>query len=168
MHAVVSTQAELKLGRERAEDFLYAESRLADEHRFDEWMALWDDGPVLYWIPSNSDELDPGKRISIAYDDRVKLEDRIFRLQSRAVHAQRPRSRMRRLVSNVTVESDNGSIACVEANFMLMELRTGRQDVFGGRIIYRLRYDADTVRMIEKKVLLLNNDAFIDNLTFLL
>jgi 3-phenylpropionate/cinnamic acid dioxygenase small subunit len=158
----------LGLTRERAEVFLYREALLADEHRFDEWLALWDDTDVTYWIPSNNDDLDPRRQISIAYDDRARLEERLTRLKSKGAHSQQPRSRLRRMVSNITIESDDGALAQVEANFMLLELRSGMQDVFGGRLIYRLRYDAAGIRMLGKKVVLVNNDEFIGNLTFLL
>ena len=33
------------------EAFLYKESRLADESRYDEWEALWEDDAV-YWVPA--------------------------------------------------------------------------------------------------------------------
>ena len=156
------------LTRERAETFLYREALLADEHRFDEWLALWDETDVTYWIPSNNDDLDPKRQISIAYDDRARLEERLTRLKSRGAHSQQPRSRLRRMVSNISIESDDGALARVEANFMLLELRSGMQDVFGGRLVYSLRYDAAGIRMLAKKVVLVNNDEFIGNLTFLL
>jgi 3-phenylpropionate/cinnamic acid dioxygenase small subunit len=156
------------LTHERAETFLYREAQLADEHRFDEWLALWDDKGILYWIPSNRDDVDPKKQISIVYEERPQLEERLVRLKSRGMHSQQPRSRMRRTVSNVVVESDDGAAAQVEANFVLVELRSGRQAVYAGRLIYRLRYGAEEMRMVSKKVLLVNNDEFIGNLTFLL
>jgi 3-phenylpropionate/cinnamic acid dioxygenase small subunit len=42
--------------------------------------------------------------VSIIYDDRARLEDRIYRLMSSAAHSQRPRSRMRRVVGNIRYE----------------------------------------------------------------
>jgi 3-phenylpropionate/cinnamic acid dioxygenase small subunit len=169
----LSAPATTGLTRERAETFLYREAQLADEHRFDEWLALWiddktHDGGITYWIPSNHDDVDPRRHVSIAYDDRDRLEERLMRLKSRGAHAQQPRSRMRRMVSNVVIESDDGAFAQVEANFTLLELRSGLQNTYGGRFIYRLRYDASGIHMVNKKVLLLNNDECIGNLTFLL
>jgi 3-phenylpropionate/cinnamic acid dioxygenase small subunit len=156
------------LTRERAEDFLYREAQYADEHRFDEWLALWAADEILYWIPAGDDAIDPKQRVSIAYDDaREMLEERITRLKSKGMHSQQPRSRVRRLLSNVAIVSDDGHQAQVEANFLLAELRRGKQDLFAGRMIFQLRYDATTIRIGGKKVLLLNNDESIDNMTFL-
>jgi len=156
------------LTRDRAEAFLYREAQFADEHRFDEWMALWEDADITYWIPSNQDEIDPRRHVSIVYENRDQLEERLIRLRSKGVHSQQPRSRMRRIVSNVVIESDDGSLARVEANFMLREFRRDLETTYGGRFVYQLRYDAQDIRMVSKKVLLVNNDAYIGNLTFLL
>ena len=138
-----------------------------DEHRYDEWLALWTDD-ALYWVPSGRDDIDPKREISLIYDDRVRLQVRITRLKSGFAHAQEPKSRMRRVVSNiVTQEAENGDIV-VFSNFLLIELRRGKQDIFAGRTIHRLRPDNGSFRLASKKVLLVNNDEHIDNLTFLI
>ena len=138
-----------------------------DEHRYDEWLALWTDD-ALYWVPSGRDDIDPKREISLIYDDRVRLQVRITRLKSGFAHAQEPKSRMRRVVSNiVTKEAENGDID-VFSNFLLIELRRGKQDTFAGRTVHRLRPDNGSFRLASKKVLLVNNDEYIDNLTFLI
>jgi len=157
------------LTKERAEEFIYREAQYADEHRFDEWLALWDAKDILYWVPAGGDDIDPKRHVSLIYNDTHSLiEERIVRLKSRGMHAQQPRSRLRRLLSNTVITSDDGQCAQVEANFLLAELRSGRQDLFAGRAIYQLRYDASAIRLAGKKVLLLNNDESIDNMTFLI
>lgn len=156
------------LSLHRAMAFLFLEADLADEHRMDEWLALWETEDILYWIPAGADDVDPAQSISIAYDNRSRLEDRIFRLNSRTAHAQRPRSRMRRVVSNIVITGDDGYEAQVVANFILAEMRNGHQDIFNGRFVYTLTYNHDTIRIRKKTVLLINNDGFIDNLAFLL
>jgi len=156
------------LTRERAEVFLYREAQFADEHRFDEWFALWDAADVTYWIPANRDVTDPSQHVSIVYENRAQLEERLTRLKSRGVHAQQPRSRMRRVVSNVMIASDDGAFAQVEANFILQEVRRSVATTYGGRIVYRLQYDAHDIRMVSKTVFLVNNGEYLSNLTFLL
>jgi benzoate/toluate 1,2-dioxygenase beta subunit len=153
--------------RQEVEQFLYHEAQLMDEHRLDEWLALWTE-PALYWVPSNRDEIDPKREVSLIYDDWVRLQLRISRLKSGFAHAQQPRSRMRRLVSNIVVEeAENGEIV-VYSNFLLTELRRGKQDLFAGRTIHHLRFSDGAFKLTFKKVLLVNNDEPIDNLTFLI
>lgn len=157
----------MAVDRQQVEQFIYYEADLMDEHRYDEWLALWTDD-ALYWVPSGRDDIDPKREISLIYDDRVRLQVRITRLKSGFAHAQEPKSRMRRVVSNiVTQEAKNGDIV-VFSNFLLTELRRGKQDTFAGRTIHRLRPDNGSFRLVSKKVLLVNNDEHIDNLTFLI
>ena len=157
----------MAVDRQQVEQFIYHEADLMDEHRYDEWLALWTDD-ALYWVPSGGDDIDPKREISLIYDDRVRLQVRITRLKSGFAHAQEPKSRMRRVVSNiVTKEAENGDIV-VFSNFLLIELRRGKQDTFAGRTVHRLRPDNGSFRLASKKVLLVNNDEHIDNLTFLI
>jgi 3-phenylpropionate/cinnamic acid dioxygenase small subunit len=150
------------------EAFLYKEARLADENRYDEWSALWTDD-ALYWIPANADDYDPHQHISIIYDDRERLQDRVDRLKSGAAWAQEPRSRIRRVVSNIEIEppADNGEIT-VSSNFVLGDLRRGLQAVYFARQIHRLRPSAGGLKLAYKKVMLLNNNEPIHNLSFII
>jgi 3-phenylpropionate/cinnamic acid dioxygenase small subunit len=153
--------------RQQVEQFLYYEAQLMDEHRYDEWLALWTDD-ALYWVPTGRDDIDPQREISLIYDDRVRLQVRIARLQSGFAHAQEPKSRMRRVVSNIVIEeAENGEIVAY-SNFLLAELRRGKQDIFAGRAIHRLRPHDGGFKLAAKKVLLVNNNEYIDNLTFLI
>jgi benzoate/toluate 1,2-dioxygenase subunit beta len=157
----------MTIDRHRVEQFLFHEAQLMDESRFDEWLALWGE-PALYWVPSNRDEIDPRREISLIYDDSVRLQLRVARLKSGFAHAQEPRSRMRRLISNLEIEAASGNEIIVHSNFILAELRRGKQDLFAGRTTHRLRDEGGTLKMISKKVRLINNDEPIDNLTFLI
>ena len=152
---------------QQVEQFLFHEAQLMDEHRFDEWLALWDDD-VLYSVPTGRDDVNPDREISLIYDDRIRLELRIARLKSGFAHAQEPRSHMRRLLSNITIEEPGQSKIVAASNFMLVELRRGKQDLFAGRSIHHLRPCDGGFKMVSKKVLLVNNDEPIDNLTFLI
>ena len=151
--------------RERIESFLYHEARLIDEHKYDEWLSLWTPD-ALYWIPCNSDDADPARQAMIVYDNRDRLQERVLRLTSTAAWAQQPRSRTRRLLSNIEFRPIEGGFA-VEANFILAELRRSAQDIFAGRVIYTLRPNGNSFSIALKKVLLLNNDEAIGNLTFI-
>ncbi len=157
----------MPVDRHQIENFLYREARLMDEHAYDEWLSLWVED-ALYWVPCNEDDIDPQRHVSIIYDDRPRLEERIERLKSGSAYAQEPKSRLRRVVSNVEVEEgDNGEVI-VYSNFNLTELRRSRQDTFAGRTIHKLRPQGASFKIAYKKVLLVNNDEVIDNLTFLI
>lgn len=157
----------MAIDRNRVENFLYREARLMDENAYDEWLALWTDD-ALYWVPANADDVNPNRHVSIVYEDKTRLEDRIVRLKSGAAYAQDPKSRMRRVISNIEIEAGENGEVVVYSNFNLTELRRGQQNTFAGRTLHKLRPDGDSFKMAYKKVLLVNNDEVINNLTFLI
>ncbi len=116
---------------------------------------------------AGADDPDPDAQVSAIYDDRHRLEDRTMRLRHGPIHARDPKSRMRRVISNIEIEAGPGGEIITHSNFLLAELRRGQQDIFAGRAIHKLRPDGDSFKIALKKVLLLTNDGPIDNLTFL-
>ena len=112
--------------RNQIENFLYREARLMDEHAYDEWLALWTDD-ALYWVPSNDDDMDPTRQVAIIYDHLPQMQDRIERLKGGAAYSQDPKSRLRRVVSNIEIEQAENNEVIVYSNFNLTELRRGKQ-----------------------------------------
>ena len=155
------------LTRAEAEDILYAEARLLDERRHDEWLGMLTTDS-MYWVPSNGDGVDPNREIALVFDDFAKMRNRIGRLATGVAHAQSPPSKTKRLVSNVQVDSAEENAATVLSAFILYELRRGKERIFAGRWEHRLRYEAGRWKIAAKKVVLVNNDEVIDNLTFIL
>jgi 3-phenylpropionate/cinnamic acid dioxygenase small subunit len=155
------------LDHHRTEQFLYREARLMDTHAYDEWLALWAD-EAHYWIPCNGDDVDVMRHVSLVNEDRRGLEDRIHRLKSGAHYAQDPPSRLSRVVSNVELEpqASPGELI-VHSTFNLTAHRRGRIDVVAGRVVHRLVDHDGTVRIAAKKVVLVDNDDLIMNLTYL-
>lgn len=148
--------------------FLYQEARLIDEHRYSEWLALWDDQGTLYWVPCNDDDIDPTRQVSIIYDDHERLVQRVERLLSGSVLAQQPVPRMRRVISNIELQRDARDELTVASNFILAAARSGRQELWAGRTIHRLRLKGEGPRIVSKKVLLINSDQELPLLQFLI
>ena len=149
------------------EQFLYREARLADEHAFDDWEALWaDDG--LYWVPANGDDIDPAARMSIVHDNRNRIRTRIKQLNTGRRLSQEPRSRLRRVLSNVEILGVEGADTVVGANFVLVESRERGKELWAGRYTYRLRAVDGELRMSYKKVALVDNARAIATLSFLI
>jgi len=148
--------------------FLFREAELADQNAYQEWFALWTE-QLRYCVPCNSDELAPSTNIAIIYDDRPKLEERLFRLGTKFAHSQRPKSRLSRLVSNVLLEDyDPATGGAVTARFVLAEVRNERQTLWAGRTRHRLVRQDGVLRMSEKTVYLLSNDIPLSNMTFII
>jgi len=159
---IVDTETQLRIER-----FLAYEAALLDGHHYDRWMTLWLNEDILYGVPCNDDDQDPMSGIAIIYDDRTRLDERIVRLKDKTAHAYRPRARLSRNISAVVPVKKEGDELEVVSTFVIGEIRTGIQNHWYGRSIHRLAHTADGYKMRQKKVILLNNDEPMPNLTFL-
>ncbi|MBP2367642.1 aromatic-ring-hydroxylating dioxygenase subunit beta [Pseudonocardia parietis] len=150
------------------EQFLYREARFADEHRYDEWESLWTPD-ALYWVPANDDDADRMTQMSIVHDNRNRIATRIKQFKTGRRHSQVPHSRLRRVVSNVELLGTvgNGDIE-VAANFVLVESRERRKEVWAGRYTYRLRVVDGELALSYKKVALVDNARPIATMSFLI
>jgi 3-phenylpropionate/cinnamic acid dioxygenase small subunit len=169
--------AHQELTRAVAEEFIFREVRLLDTLRLEEWLTLFtDDG--LYWLPIEDGDLAGAEdAVSIIYDDRERREERVYRTLHTPVLDQRPRSRTVHLVGNVELAGtdERGDVRVLCSQF-IGELRPGGQGqvglnrtrVFAARGEYRLRGTPDGWRMSLKKLVLIDADQPLYNLTFVL
>jgi 3-phenylpropionate/cinnamic acid dioxygenase small subunit len=164
----MSIDAPAALSADPVAAFLYREARLIDEHRYQEWLALWESSDTLYWVPCNDDDIDPRRHVSIIYDDHDRLLQRVERLMSGSVLAQQPVPKMRRIVSNIEPEQVAPDLISVRSNFILVTARAGRQELWAGQAVHRLRVRDGSHRIVSKKVLLNNSDQEIPLLQFLI
>jgi benzoate/toluate 1,2-dioxygenase subunit beta len=148
------------------ERFLYREARLMDEGQYREWLSLWTDD-AIYWVPCNEDD-DPTRDVSLIYDNRDRLAQRVDRLTSGTVQAMDPRPRMRRVVSNIEIEADVGDDLTVSSNFILGHARWDTQQLWVGRTVHKLRRSGESLQIAFKKVVLINSDQEIPLLQFLI
>lgn len=152
----------------KAAEFLFREARLLDEHRYEEWLSLWaDEGTITYWVPCNEDDYDPSEHVSLIYDDRQRLRERVARLRSPAAHSQDPPSRTVRLVTNVEALDMGDAEARIRSTQAIAEYR-GIQTVYCAAVTHEFDLTGEGFRIRTKKVCLVNNDDYIRNLTFLL
>jgi 3-phenylpropionate/cinnamic acid dioxygenase small subunit len=158
------------------EAFLVHEARLLDERRFEEWAELFTpDG--YYWAPAQPSQSDPTADVSIFFDDRELMQERIRRLRHPRVHAQLPASRTSHLVANVTLERRDGErrdepSLLVRSKFLMCEFRPslpeGIKRFFSGtawhEIAHLRRGDEDEFRIRWKRVELVDCDAAFEPL----
>ncbi|MEY2953663.1 MAG: hypothetical protein RLZZ401_1750, partial [Pseudomonadota bacterium] len=135
------TAEQRALQRELLEDvtqFIYLEARLQDDHDYDAWEALWtDDG--IYWIPANGEGTDPENEMSIVYDNRSRIGLRVRQFHTGKRYSQTPKSRLRRLVSNIEILSRAGDNIVVTSNAMVFESTTRGEQIWVSRNEHKLR-----------------------------
>ncbi|MFN2645536.1 MAG: aromatic-ring-hydroxylating dioxygenase subunit beta [Burkholderiales bacterium] len=140
--------------RARVEDFLYHEAALLDAWRLDEWLALFTED-ATYRIPSNdAPGSDPKSALFTVADDIRRIRARVARLKDPHAHAEFPRSRTRRLISNVRIVER--SPLAVEANFVVYRFRAN-DDV--RQYVGRYRY---TLEEHDGELMIKARDAILD------
>jgi 3-phenylpropionate/cinnamic acid dioxygenase small subunit len=145
------------------EAFLVHEAELLDDGRFEDWLALFTEN-AWYWVPSEPNQDSPLTTVSLIYDDRRLLETRVRRLAGPRMHAQEPRSRTSRIVTNVTLRERRPASALVRSKFMMVEYRRGEQRLFAGTCFHDLVRTGEGLRIASKRVDLVNCDAPLDGL----
>jgi benzoate/toluate 1,2-dioxygenase beta subunit len=122
--------------RDRCRRLLEREARLLDQARYDEWLAMF--APeCIYWVPATKTGGDPRREVAVSFDDRGRLEDRVYRLKTGYAWSQAPASRTVRFVSNVEVFS-SGTDLMVRSNFLISEFRSGESRMLSGWCGHRL------------------------------
>jgi 3-phenylpropionate/cinnamic acid dioxygenase small subunit len=107
--------------RERFRALVEREARLLDQLDFDGWLSMYSP-ECIYWVPATPEGGDPRREIAISFDDRRRMDDRIYRLRTGYAWSQAPASRTVRMISNVEVF---GAAAkrMVRSNFLISEFR---------------------------------------------
>jgi benzoate/toluate 1,2-dioxygenase beta subunit len=123
--------------RERFRALIEREARHLDRLEFDEWLAMY--APeCIYWVPGTPDGGDPRREIAMSFDDRRRMEDRIYRLRTGYAWSQAPKSRTVRMVSNVEVfAADRSDRRMVRSNFLISEFRPDGVRFLSGWCGYR-------------------------------
>ncbi|RJF89861.1 ring-hydroxylating dioxygenase subunit beta [Oleomonas cavernae] len=146
--------------------FIYREARLQDEHRYEDWEALWaDDG--VYWVPANGEGTDPDLEMSILYDNRSRIGLRVRQLMTGRRYSQMPKSELRRLVSNIEILETGSDSVTVGCNALIYESNYKGETLWASRNQYVLRRVAGDFRMALKKVVFVNNATPLYNMAFL-
>jgi 3-phenylpropionate/cinnamic acid dioxygenase small subunit len=144
------------------------EARLLDRLQFKPWLQFYAD-ECLYWVPSTPHGGDPRREIAVMFDDRRRLEDRVFRLSTGFAWSQAPSSRTMRLVSNVEVfASDNPDQRLVRSNFLISEFWDDETRTLAGWAGHRFRKIGGDWKISAKQVNLLVCDQSIRNPSIIL
>ena len=148
--------------RDECRRLLEREARLLDEGRYEDWLALYADECVV-WVPAAERPGDPRREVTVFFDDRQRLEDRIFRLRTGKAWSQVPPSRTVRMVGNVEVFRAAEKLM-VRSNLLLAEFRAGETRQLAAWCAHRLAHG----KIEAKQINLLERDQSLRNPSVLL
>jgi len=141
--------------RAEVEDFLYAEAALLDDWKLNDWEALLADDACYYVPPNDHLESDHRSTLFLVADDRERIRQRVIRINDPNCHAEYPKSRTRRMISNVRIMGVEGDLVTVSANFVCYRFRRyERIREYVGAYRYVLRRAGDSFKIKERRVLI--------------
>ncbi len=144
------------------------EARLLDQLRYDDWLAMYA-AECLYWVPSTPHAGDPRREIAVMFDDRRRLEDRVYRLRTGFAWSQAPQSRTVRLITNVEVfATAQDDARMLRSNFLIGEFWDKETRTLTGWAGHRVVRSGDGWKIAAKQVNLLECDQAIRNLSIIL
>jgi 3-phenylpropionate/cinnamic acid dioxygenase small subunit len=145
--------------------FVYAEARMLDEQRFEDWLNLFTED-AYYWMPLAPGQQDPKLHVSLMYEDKLLLRVRVERLAGARTFSQQPRSRSHHLLQQPTVEQADREIGryTLRTAFHYVETRLDRQELYAGWATHELVTQDGQLRIRLKRVDLVNCDAAFENI----
>jgi benzoate/toluate 1,2-dioxygenase beta subunit len=152
--------------RDECRRLLEREARLLDQGRFEEWLGLYAEQCIV-WVPAAETAGDPRREVAIYFDDRRRLEDRIFRLRTGSAWSQVPASRCVRQVTNVEVfraGAEGEKRLMVRSNLLMTEFRSGETRLIAAWCAHRLaggRIEAKQINLIDRDQSLRNPSVLL-------
>jgi 3-phenylpropionate/cinnamic acid dioxygenase small subunit len=154
--------------RDEFRRILEREARLLDQLRYEDWLSMYA-RECVYWVPSTPAAGDPRREISIMFDDRRRLEDRVYRLRTGFAWSQAPASRTVRLITNIEVfATARDDVRMLRSNFLISEFWGDETRVLTGWAGYRLLRDGTGWKIQAKQVNLIDCDQCIRNPSIIL
>jgi p-cumate 2,3-dioxygenase subunit beta len=140
--------------RDEIEEFLIYESALLDEWRLEEWLALMAPDARYLVPPLDAPDADHHDTLFLIADDRRTLASRVRQLLSGTTWAENPRSRTRRLVTNVRLLAAEGGEARATANFAVWRFQHEATDVYVGQYRHLLVRGPSSLMFRERRAVL--------------
>jgi 3-phenylpropionate/cinnamic acid dioxygenase small subunit len=155
--------------RESFRMLLEREARLLDQLRYEDWLGLYA-RECVYWVPATPNAGDPRREVAVMFDDRRRLEDRVYRLRTGFAWSQAPASRTVRLITNVEVfATADDAVRMLRSNFLITEFWGDETRILSGWTGHRCVQQQDGRWLIAaKQINLLECDQSIRNPSIIL
>jgi 3-phenylpropionate/cinnamic acid dioxygenase small subunit len=156
----------MSVSKDQLIDFIYEETRMLDEGRYTEWLALWlADGH--YWMPLDYKQSDPINETSLLYEDMFMLKLRVERLNGVRTFSQKPKSRCHHVIQRPFVDERDGGRFVTKTSMHYVETRLDEQQLLALTARHELALVDGKLRIANKRVDILNCDAAFRNIQLL-
>lgn len=156
----------MSISNDQVIDFIYAEARMLDEARFNDWLDLW--LPTgHYWMPLDYKQTDPHLVTSFLWEDFFMLKLRIERLSGERTFSQKPKSRCLHVLNRPAIDEAREDGFKVVTAMHYLETRMDDQLLLGVTATHDLAVVDGALKIAQKRVDLVNCDAAFPNIQLL-
>ena len=150
-----------------ARAFIDHEADLLDRLAYAEWLELWaQDG--RYIVPIDRQATDYANQLNHIYDDASMRRQRVDRLLSGRAPSATPIMRTVRTVGRVRLRgTDAGGGLVVSSSLLIVSFKRQAQTLMAADVTHRLIRSANGLKIGEKRVLLINSDEPLAEMSFL-
>ncbi|PCI71805.1 MAG: aromatic-ring-hydroxylating dioxygenase [Piscirickettsiaceae bacterium] len=149
------------------EALIFAEARLADDLRLEQWLDCYSD-QCVYWIPSSYPAADPRQEITLEFHDKRRLQDRVARIRTGVAYSMVPVIRTRHVLGNIEYWQGAENEVQARASFIIDALFDGKHRILSGWVGYSLVSEANEWKIAVKQINLIDADCLQENNTFFL
>lgn len=132
--------------------FLTQECHLLDTWELRSWLDLFSADARYAICPMDYGDFEEGNSLYLALDDRPRLEARVHQIMGGFAWTEKPKSRTRRIVSNIFIHETSTPVIDVRANGVVFQFRNNETCSFVGEFGYRLRRKDATFQILEKRI----------------
>jgi benzoate/toluate 1,2-dioxygenase beta subunit len=162
----VSKQPAL-IDKQACEALIFAEARLADDLRLEQWLDCYSD-ECVYWIPASYGAGDPRQEITLEFHDKRRLQDRVARIDTGVAYSMLPVIRTRHLLGNIEYWRGGDNEVRARASFIIDALFNEKHRTLSGWVGYSLVKEAGDWKIAVKQINLIDADCLQENNTFFL
>src|SRR5246127_3376979 len=148
------TASDISFTRSEVEEFLIYEATLLDEWRLEGGVALMTPDARYLVPPLDAPDADYRDTLFLIADDRRTLASRVRQLLSGTTWAENPRSRTRRLITNVRLLAAENGEARATANFAVWRFQHEQADVYVGQYRHLLVRGSSGLLFRERRAVL--------------
>ncbi|MDB5943633.1 MAG: aromatic-ring-hydroxylating dioxygenase subunit beta [Ramlibacter sp.] len=143
------------VSRSEIEDFLYLEAELLDSWQLVEWRRLFTED-CAYVVPNLAlpGDTPTAGVLHLIVDDGHHLTERVKRLGKKTAHAEHPRSRSRRMITNVRITERAELHLRATSNFTTYRTSQQVTDTYFGQHQYLFVEEEGALRIKEKRTVL--------------
>lgn len=149
-----------------ARAFIDHEADLLDRLAYQEWLELWD-ANGRYILPIDRVTEDYANRLNHIFDDASMREQRVERLLSGHAPSATPIMRTVRTVGRVRLLDSDAETLVVASSLLIISFKRQVQTLIAADVTHRLKRDGEGLRIAEKRVLLINSDEPLAEMSFL-